>query len=194
MTLKALERRDSELTELQKQYLDILVDEYGGYIPYGEKTKIAKRLGCNPSYLSRLDNGQNAVFAMQRKQRIMEAIPMADTLVQLGQLQALYDSAILVRKNASEPLTSKDPADLIDLARKITQGTPHQQKIEATQNIQHQSTVFNFKDMDGEALSRAIQRIETALREENFDDVVDGNFEEIGGQGTSTESSEASTS
>jgi len=186
MSLKALERRKKGLTELQEQYLDIIVHEYGGYVPHGEKTKIADRLGCSLSYLSRLDNGELPNFTKEKRRRIREVIPMADDLMQLAQLQSLYDSAVDSRTKQNLRLTDRDPVDIIDVARKVTQGTSAGKKMEATQNIQ--STTFNFSDMDSESLSQAIQLIERVLRGggiEQLESIIDGSFEVLDERRTS---------
>lgn len=180
MSLKALERREKELTDLQQDYLDIIVEEYGGYVPHGEKRKIADRLDCSPTYLSSLDNGKNKRFLQEKRRRIREVIPMADQLMQLSQLQALYDSAVGARKKGNLPLTDRDPVDIIDVARKVNQ-SPGKSSFEATQNI-NQSTTFNFAEMDGESLSQAIELIERVLRGGDIDQlegVLDAEYKEL---------------
>lgn len=194
MGLKALERRDKGLTELQERYLDIVINEYAGYVPHGEKSKIADRLGCSLPYLSSLDTGQHPRFLKEKRKRIREVIPMADDLMQLSQLQSLYDSAITARERAAMPLTDRDPVDIIDVARKVSQGSATK-KMEATQNIS--STTFNFSEMDAESLSQAIELIERVLRGGDLgqlEDVLDGKYEIVDERKPSERDSKESSS
>jgi len=178
MALEALKAKGSELTDIQQQYLDILIDEYGGFVPFGEKKKIAERIGCTTAYLSNLDHGQCHAFIKEKRKRLRDAIPMADDLVQLSTLQWILEDTMDARmKDRSRPLSSKDPVDIIDMIRKVTQGP--KQSINATQNVK---TTFDFSNLDDEALSNAIKVLTSALREgdipKELGDIVEGELVE----------------
>ena len=182
MALKALQRqRSGRITELQQQYLDIVIGEYGGFVPYGEKAKIARRLDCNASYLSEIDGGVNPTWTKEYQRRLREAIPLANTAVQLGALQKLYEDSVEHRKKNGKPLTSKDPVDIISEVRKVSQGPAHLQALEAIQNVD-QSTTFNFTGLSDESLSETIELLVKTLRSGGLEDVgeiIEGQFAEI---------------
>lgn len=173
MALEALKKHKNELSGLQQQYLDIVIEEYGGFVPHGEKAKIAERLGCSAAYLSSLDHGVSALFLKEKRRRLRDAVPLADDLVQLSTLQWIFEDSVKARQEQQKTLSSKDPVDIIDLIRKVSQGP--KQSISATQNIK---TTFDFSDLDDETLSNAIKVLTKALREgeipEELGDIVDG--------------------
>jgi len=181
MVYKAMkEVRAGRLTEVQDQYIEILVNEYFTYfgrLPYGVRGKIAERLGCSRSYLSQLDNGANPVFTRERNRRFREMIPIADSTAQLGMLQEMMDDALEGRRNAGKPLTSKDPADLLALANQIAGDEEIVQAPAASQSV-----TFNFSTMSDDQLSRAIQWVSGKMRDDDLDelgDVIDGAFKQI---------------
>lgn len=179
MALVALQEKRSgkkELTDLQEQYLDILLEEYGGIVPHGEKTKIAERLGCDVSYLSQMDCGHHPAFTREKERRLRENIYMDDPIAQISALQRMLESVIDARKREGLPLTKKDPVDVVDTIRKISQGEA------ANKRPSSQTAVFNFQGMGDKELSDAIDKITGMLRSgdtEDIQQVIDGSYKEV---------------
>jgi len=181
MALRALRKKREGFSDLQQQYLEVVINDYGGFVPHGEKKAIAKRLGCSLSYLSQLDGGLVPLWKEEYERRVIEAYPLANTAVQLAQLQKIYEDAIDRRIKRGVALTGKDPVDVISEIRKIAQGPVHQQHIEAVQNVDH-STTFNFGDVSDEMLSRAMELVTQKLRTGetgDFSDIIEGRFSDI---------------
>jgi len=165
---KKKKENEGYLTPIQREYLDILINEYHGYIPYGEKAQIARRIGCAPQYLYQLDSDPPKGFAREKERRMRECIPLADPIAQLGQLQELYDSVKAARKAKGLPLSKKDPVDIIDTARKVEQGRTAADRKDRPANVS-QSINFNFQGVSDDELSEAIKIISGVLRQGGAD-------------------------
>jgi hypothetical protein len=68
--------------------MDILVEEYNGELPlpYGEKSKIARRLGCSLPTLSKLGGGENLAWTEELKRRrqpsYLPLLPDEETVIE----------------------------------------------------------------------------------------------------------------
>ena len=183
MALRMTQKRRQELTPIQQGYIDILVNEYFlyfGRLPHGHKQKVADRLGCSVSYLTQLDGGTSPLWMEKRNEAFRNQIPIADPMAQLGLLQHMLDNALEQRKVKGVPLTSKDPADLVDAARKITHGEAYLKTMERTrQPAQH--TTFNIQGLSDEGLDKALQWVTQQMRRggaEELGDIIEGSWRE----------------
>jgi hypothetical protein len=172
--------RKTGVSPLGERYLDILINEYRGRVPWGHKTKIAKRLDCSVSALSQFDRGYYPAWIQERDRRMKELAGLADPLNHVIELNKLYEEAIAYRKRHGQPLTSKDPLDILTEMRKATFGGGGDG---AAQARQVNTTVFNFERLSDEALSNAIEQVTQILRDGGLDDlgeIIDGQFTDGG--------------
>jgi hypothetical protein len=143
--------------------MDILVEEYSGgwVLPYGEKSKIARRLGCSLPTLSKLDGGGNLAWTEELSRRRQQVIPLLHRDARAALLQHILQESMTEKQRAGRPLSSKDPVDIIAELRKDSQ--PVAGRIEATQNI-YQQNIFGVDGLSDEKLSRKIEMVEQLLR------------------------------
>ena len=143
--------------------MDILVEEYSGgwVLPYGEKSKIARRLGCSLPTLSKLDGGGNLAWTEELSRRRQQVIPLLHRDARAALLQHILQESMTEKQRAGRPLSSKDPVDIIAELRKDSQ--PVVGKFEATQNI-YQQNIFGVDGLSDEKLSRKIETVEQLLR------------------------------
>jgi len=171
-------RKKKGLTDKQQAYMDILIEEYGGFVPYGEKKKIAERIGCSTAYISQMDRGDCTLWTEEYKRRIQDVIPLSDPVVRAAQLQRIYSDVVERRQKKGMALSSKDPVDILD-----TMGRT-QPAVNATQNI-GQQTVFNIGGLSDERLTELIVGLERLLREGDLEqlqrlgDIIDGSATDI---------------
>lgn len=130
-------------------------------LPYGEKSKIARRLGCSLPTLSKLDGGGNLAWTEELSRRRQQVIPLLHRDARAALLQYILQESMAEKQKAGRPLSSKDPVDIIAELRKDSQPTVG--KIEATQNI-YQQNIFGVDDLSDEKLSRKIEMVEQLLR------------------------------
>jgi hypothetical protein len=167
-------------SRIEQEYLDILCDEYHGYVPHGELKKIAERLGCKPNYLSRLNWGMNADWKAERDRRIAAMIPLADPHLRMWAMQHMYEDMVKKRKERGLDLTGKDPLEVLEAIRKENDSI-----VAAQPKTQQNTLVFQFiKNMSGDELSTRIAQVEEMLRSGQFEEeeeVVEAQWiEEIG--------------
>lgn len=163
------------LTATGQKYLDIVIDEYGGVVPYGQRAGIARRLGCSPETLAKFDRGENQAWTSEYKQRLLDVIPLSSPVSQMIALQKLYDSAIEHREQNSMPLTSKDPVDILEVARKVTLGPGGDRVIN---NTQINNTVIDMSGYSDDDLASAVQGLTKFLRDNDAGSIGD-TIEEI---------------
>jgi len=173
MVLKARKDQIVEFTDLQKRYMDILVEEYGGVLPHGAKTKIARRLSCHRKTLSDLDAGVKPGWVEEKNRRMRNNIPLLDPDQMVALLQKLYYDKIRSRQAQGLDMTGKDPVDIIDQARRIQQGKSAVQ-IKQQQNIVDQSTNVNLLvSLNEEDLADLIGGLKNRLRNYNVQQLAD---------------------
>jgi hypothetical protein len=187
MAYPATKKRGRQLTEIQEQYIDILVDRYflyWGGMPHGHKKKVADELGCSAGYLTQLDSGENPYWIEERNRRFRERVPLSDPMAQLAVLQEMLDDKLERRRSDDLPLTKQDPVQIVETARKITHGQAYLQAVEEGRKRPSVNATFNFEGISDEQLSRVIEYLTHKIRDGDdlgeLGEIIEGSFEPVG--------------
>jgi hypothetical protein len=155
----------------------------GGILQHGDYKKIALAVACDRSTVSRLMN-EHAPSALRFRaelNRRLEDLPIGDPRRQLGMLSRILNDALERRVQQNRPLSKKDPVEIIDVARRITQGEAYLSLWEQQQERDTQPQVFiGVSKLSDEELEQRIEALEQKLLEGDLSDVtIDADFTEV---------------
>jgi hypothetical protein len=168
------------LTEIQQKVVEAVVAR-GGIIQHGDITAIAEETGASKAYVGRIINGDGEPGCQRVQAEIekrLEAIPLGDPRKQLAVLQNMLRDQMRRREAAGKPMTNKDPADLIDIARRITHGESYLKILEMQAEKMPEPKVYDTSELSDDEINNAIRTIEAAVKSGKIGDVIDGEFEE----------------
>lgn len=171
-------RKHRQFTDNQKAILEVVVNDYGGFVTHGHTQKIADRVGCSISTVSKLLTGKNPEWTAEKSRRIRDVIPLMEPEQQAALLQKMLSDSLEHREKRARPMTDKDPVDILAEIRKTSQQPAVH--VQATQNIIQQNVFGELGDMSDEQLSKSLRLVEQLMRADGDTQEAIGRFLQTG--------------
>jgi len=175
-------KRPIVLSELHDKIMNEVVAR-GGILQHGDYKRIAAAVPCDRATVSNVMNDTTPAAIRFRAElnRRLEDLPIGDPRRQLGMLSRILSDSLERRIQQNRPLSKKDPVEIIDVARRITQGEAYLSLWEQAQDRDSQPQVFiGVAKLSDDELENRIEALEKILLEGDLSEVViDGEYAEL---------------
>jgi len=162
------------LTEKQLAVLEEMVAR-GGTLLAGDASDVAEACDCSESYIYHLMRGNTDTarrFQKKLNERL-QRVPLANPVRQVAYLQTMLEERMERRRMAGQPLTDKDPADLIKIAHSITKPSAGT-NVNISQTNVDAKQIFDLSDLSDNDLRIMVQRVQDALSQgHGIGDIID---------------------
>lgn len=183
----ALQAKEYPFSRAAEAFLDILIEDYGGHIPFGEMGKIAEKLGVAKKTLYNLNSGCTPEWTKERNRRLDALISLDSQQQRVYELERLFRHKIDQRSKRGMDWTDKDPVEILSEVRKEyahEAERPTQQNVLAVQVVQ---------GLSGDELQTRLAQVEEMLRMGQYTEdanVLDGTWSDESRVGADAPSSD----
>lgn len=144
-----------------------------GIIYAPEIRAIANVCMMDATDVAELINSRNeaGIIINEEVDKAVMHVPIGSTNRQLAYAQTLLEDKLDRLRTADLPLTSHDPLEILDFARKVV--APTQVNVNVQQNTINEPQIFNFEGMSYEQINALIEKVQGAITSGEIIDAIE---------------------